>query len=140
MLNSIENESVYAAVSNITLRTMQKAKYSNECLGHFGLSLDQYCHFTAPIRRYSDLVVHRMLRKYLFENFQGNKEKDFSKIEKQALQMSTKERDAITVEREINDYKIAEYMESFIGDVFEATIVSVLEFGFFVQLITQLKD
>jgi len=134
LLNSIENESVYAAVSNITLRTMQKAKYSNECLGHFGLSLDQYCHFTAPIRRYSDLVVHRMLRKYLFENFQGNKEKDFSKIEKQALQMSTKERDAITVEREINDYKIAEYMESFIGDEFEGTIVSVLEFGFFVQL------
>ncbi len=134
LLSSIGEESVYLAVSNITLRTMQKAKYSNECLGHFGLSLDQYCHFTAPIRRYSDLIVHRMLRKYLFENFQGNKDKDFSKIEKQALQMSIKERDAIAVEREINDYKIAEYMESFIGDIFEATIVSVLEFGFFVQL------
>ncbi|MGI6510386.1 MAG: ribonuclease R [Erysipelotrichaceae bacterium] len=134
LLDSIEDESVYVAISNIALRTMQKARYSNECLGHFGLSLEQYCHFTAPIRRYSDLVVHRMLRKYLFDNFQGNKEKDFSKIEKQALQMSNKEVDAIMAEREINDYKIAEYMESFIGDVFEGTIVSVLEFGFFVQL------
>ncbi|MGI6607576.1 MAG: ribonuclease R [Erysipelotrichaceae bacterium] len=134
LLNSIEDESVYIAVSNIALRTMQKARYSNECLGHFGLSLDQYCHFTAPIRRYSDLTVHRMLRKYLFENFQGNKEKDSSKIEKQALQMSNKELEAIMVEREINDYKMAEYMESFIGDIFEGTIVSVLEFGFFVQL------
>ncbi|HPW53737.1 MAG TPA: ribonuclease R, partial [Erysipelotrichaceae bacterium] len=134
LLSSIEDESVYLAVSNITLRAMKKASYSHQCLGHFGLSLDQYCHFTAPIRRYSDLVVHRMLRKYLFENFQGNKEKDHSKIEKQALQMSNKELEAIMVEREINDYKIAEYMESFIGDVFEGTIVSILEFGFFVQL------
>lgn len=134
LLSSIEDESVYLAVSNITLRAMKKASYSHQCLGHFGLSLDQYCHFTAPIRRYSDLVVHRMLRKYLFENFQGNKEKDHSKIEKQALQMSNKELEAIMAEREINDYKIAEYMESFIGDVFEGTIVSILEFGFFVQL------
>ncbi|MDI9540002.1 MAG: ribonuclease R [Bacillota bacterium] len=134
LLDSIEDESVYVAISNVALRTMQKARYSNECLGHFGLSLAQYCHFTAPIRRYSDLVVHRMLRKYLFDNFQGNKEKDYSKIERQALQMSNKEMEAIIVEREINDYKIAEYMESFIGDVFEGIIVSVLEFGFFVQL------
>ncbi len=134
LLATIEDESEYLAISNITLRAMKKAIYSNECLGHFGLSLDQYCHFTAPIRRYSDLVVHRMLRKYLFEDFQGNKEKDFSKIDKQAIQMTSKELDAIVAEREVNDYKMAEYMESFIGDIFEGTIVSVLEFGFFVQL------
>ena len=65
LLDSIEDESVYVAISNVALRTMQKPDIVNECLGHFGLSLAQYCHFTAPIRRYSDLVVHRMLRKYL---------------------------------------------------------------------------
>lgn len=134
LLESIEDETTYDVVSRMALRSMQKAKYSQDCIGHFGLSLDEYCHFTSPIRRYSDLVVHRMLRKYVFENQQANVKADMDKIEKQAMQMSQKERDAITIERKVNDFKMAQFMESKVGQVFEGTIISVMEFGFFVEL------
>ncbi len=134
LLDSIEDETEYYVVSMMALRCMKKAIYSEECLGHFGLALEEYCHFTSPIRRYSDLVVHRMLRKYIFDKENGDVDKDIKKIARQAMQMSEKERDAVTVERDISDYKIAEYMSKHVGEVFEATIVSVLDFGFFVQL------
>ncbi len=134
LLESIEDDSIYEVVSRIALRCMQKAKYSQDCIGHFGLSLKEYCHFTSPIRRYSDLVVHRMLRKYVFEQQQANVKNDIDKIEKQAMQMSQKERDAIAIERKVNDFKMAQFMESKIGQVFEGTIISVMEFGFFVEL------
>lgn len=134
LLERIDDEMVYDVVSNVALRCMQKARYSHECLGHFGLSLENYCHFTSPIRRYSDLVVHRCLRKYVFERNETNWAKDMKKVEKQALQMSQKEKEAILVERKVEDYLMAEYMENKMNEVFEAKIVSVLEFGFFVQL------
>lgn len=134
LLESVEDENDFEVVSRMALRSMQKACYSHECTGHFGLAEEEYCHFTSPIRRYSDLVVHRMLRKYCFEKTEGNINKDNKKIEKQSMQMSQKERDAIFVERKVNDYKMAEYMESHQFETFEGTIVSVLEFGFFVEL------
>ena len=134
LLESIDNDQEYEVISRIALRSMQKARYSQECIGHFGLSLDEYCHFTSPIRRYADLVVHRMLRKYLFEEQTEGITKDCERIEKQAFQMSQKEKDAILIERKVNDYEMAQYMEGHIGQCFEGTIISVMEFGFFVEL------
>lgn len=135
LLDSIEDEQAFEVMSMLSLRAMQKARYDAHCLGHFGLALDQYCHFTSPIRRYSDLVVHRMLYKYCFN--EGNKKEipaDIDKIEKQSLQVSQKEREAVLAERTVDDYKKAEYMSSRIGKVFKATIVGVQSFGFFVEM------
>ena len=66
-LESIQDENAYEVLSMVSLRSMQKARYDAHCLGHFGLALEEYCHFTSPIRRYSDLVVHRMLHAYCFK-------------------------------------------------------------------------
>ena len=133
LLESIEDEETFDVVSRVALHTMQKAKYDERCIGHFGLSLGEYCHFTSPIRRYSDLVVHRMIKKYLL-NKGKELSKDVEKVHKQSIQMSQKERDAITIERKVNDYKRAEYMEKHLNEMFNATIVSVMEYGFFVEL------
>ena len=133
-LESIEDENDYEVLSMMALRSMQKAKYSNECLGHFGLALDEYCHFTSPIRRYADLIVHRMLHAYCFKEQERSIHKDEKKIEKQSFHISEKERDAIMVERMVTDYKKAQFMERKVGQVFYGTIVSVMNFGFFVEL------
>jgi ribonuclease R len=119
----------------MALRSMAKAVYSQECTGHFGLALPEYSHFTSPIRRYPDLIMHRMLKKYLLEK--GNEkdiEKDKRKIETQAEHTSQKERDAIAVERAVNSYEMARYMEDKIGKKFKGSIVGVTNFGFFVEL------
>ena len=133
-LESIQNDNSYEVLSMVALRSMQKAKYSKDCLGHFGLALEEYCHFTSPIRRYADLIVHRMLHAYCFKEETRRQENDEKKIEKQAFHISEKERDAIMVERMVNDYKKAQFMEKKIGQVFEGTIVSVMNFGFFVEM------
>lgn len=133
-LESIQDENAYEVLSMVSLRAMQKARYDAHCLGHFGLALEEYCHFTSPIRRYSDLVVHRMLHAYCFNEQKRTPSNDEKKIEKQAFHISEKERDAIMMERMVNDYKKAQYMEKRVGQVFEGTIVGVMSFGFFVEM------
>lgn len=133
-LESIQDPALCDVLSYVALRAMQKARYDANCLGHFGLSLSEYCHFTSPIRRYADLVVHRMLRKYLFLQNKQDKNTDLAKCERQAFYISGKEKDAVNVERQVNDYKRAEYMEDKIGQIFKGNIVSVHNFGFFVEL------
>lgn len=133
-LESIQDENAYEVLSMVALRSMQKARYDAHCLGHFGLALEEYCHFTSPIRRYSDLVVHRMLHAYCFHEQKRTPSNDEKKIEKQAFHISEKERDAIMMERMVNDYKKAQFMEKRIGQVFEGTIVGVMSFGFFVEM------
>ena len=112
---------------------MQKAQYKEQCLGHFGLNLEEYCHFTSPIRRYSDVVIHRMLKKYIFTKRDVDP-KDQERIAHQSIHVSEKEREAIEIERKINAVKMAEYMSDYIGKTFEGTIISVMEFGCFVTL------
>ena len=135
-LSSIEDETAKQVLSMVSLRAMQKAKYDRDCIGHFGLSLDSYCHFTSPIRRYSDLVVHRMLRRYAFEAIddEKKKEKDYRKLLKICMHISEKERTAIDAERQVNDFKMAQFMENKMGQRFTGTIISVMNFGFFVEL------
>lgn len=130
-----EQES-FPVVSTLMLRSMSKARYDSKCLGHFGLGSDEYTHFTSPIRRYPDLMVHRMLHKYSF-----NSELDLTKrfndeilMEEIGMHSSVLERRAVEAERDVEDMKKAEYMEMFVGTVHEGIISGITKFGCFVQL------
>ena len=135
-LNSIEGVDAYPVLSMLLLRCMQKAKYENVCKGHFGLAEENYLHFTSPIRRYPDLMVHRMLRKYSFEALLDDKqrEKDNEKCGKYAESSSERERAAQDAEYEADDMKKAEYMLEHIGEEYEGIISSVQSYGFYVML------
>ena len=133
-LNHFKNEKEYNVVSTLMLRSMQKARYDANCVGHFGLASNEYLHFTSPIRRYPDLIVHRMLRKYVFEKDFSDIIEDEKLMEDYALQSSECEQKATIAEREVDDMKKAEYMQQYIGHVFDGIISSVNSFGFFVEL------
>ncbi len=124
----------HTIISTLLLRCMQKARYDAECLGHFGLADEYYTHFTSPIRRYPDLLVHRLIHKYLFEEKYEMVSHFEEVIPELAEQSSYREREAIDIEREVDDMKIAEYMSYHIGEEFEGMISSITQFGFFVEL------
>lgn len=136
LLQSAQNDDAYPILSRMMLRSMQKAKYHEQCLGHFGLALENYLHFTSPIRRYPDLIVHRMLRKYFFTEQSDHTmyQNDLQTMQQIAKQSSTTERKAIDAERDVDDMKKAQYMEQFIGQEFYGIISSITKFGFFVEL------
>ena len=136
LLKEAKKKEEYSIISTSLLRCMAKAKYDAKCLGHFGLGLKEYTHFTSPIRRYPDLVVHRMLRKYCFGEIPtaSQMERDEVWVEKAALQSSIRERKAIECERDVDDMKKAEYMEKHVGEKYEGLISGVTKFGFFVEL------
>jgi ribonuclease R len=115
---------------------MRKARYDINNIGHFGLASDCYTHFTSPIRRYPDLIVHRMLRKYLFEKQINNVivDKYTAILQNQAEQSSISELKALECERAVEQMKKAEYMETQIGKRFSGIVSSVTNFGIFVEL------
>jgi len=123
-------------LGTVSLRSMQQARYAAENEGHFGLAAEYYTHFTSPIRRYPDLIVHRLLR----ESFptgsipKGRREQLVQKLPEMAEHASKRERVAVSAERDTTDLKKVEYMEQFVGDTFEGVISSVTGFGFFVEL------
>lgn len=122
-------------LTKLILRSMMKARYATACLGHFGLASEFYCHFTSPIRRYPDLMIHRIIKQYI--NGVPKEElkiKYLSIVEKASEQSSTTERNADEAEREVDDYKKAVYMSKFLGEKFAGTISGVQEFGIFVEL------
>lgn len=136
VLNELKDKKEFYVLSNQLLRSMQKATYSENNIGHFGLASKMYCHFTSPIRRYPDLTVHRSIKKCLL-----NKEIDLNtvnnwekKLPAYAEHSSLKERMAIDCEREVDKMKKAEYMEKHIDEEYEGMITGVTSFGFFVQL------
>src|SRR5690606_12266089 len=116
--------------------SMQKAIYDKKNIGHFGLASKCYTHFTSPIRRYPDTTVHRLLRKYLFENQINSKTIDIwdQKLIFIGEHSSKKERDSIDCEREVTDMKKAEYMMKHIGEKFTGIVSSVMGFGLFIEL------
>ncbi len=115
------------------LRTMAKAIYGDHNIGHFGLASSHYTHFTSPIRRYPDLMVHRMIRKYFFEG-KLNLTSHFAEILPTISEHSSNmEQRAVELERKVADIKKAEFFERYIGQKFEGQIVSMLKFGFFVE-------
>ena len=135
ILENAKSTDKYEAVNMMVLRSMAKAKYSEEPLGHFGLVLDDYAHFTSPIRRYSDLAIHRIITDVLA----GYDEKWLSKryggfAVNAAERASATEIRAVSAERSCEDCYKAEYMKQHIGESFTGKISSVAEFGFYVQL------
>lgn len=136
ILEQIKDEPAAPIINNLVLRSMAKAKYSDEPIGHFGLVLADYAHFTSPIRRYPDLAIHRILTDLCYNKqtpeFMTKRYAGFA--HDAAEQSSNCELTAMKIERECDDCYIAEYMRSHIGEDFYGIIVSVQEFGFFVEL------
>lgn len=136
ILKELKGKKEFHILSSLLLRSMQKAVYDKVNIGHFGLASKYYTHFTSPIRRYPDLTVHRLLRKYLFHH----------QIDRETIRYwdnrlvyitehaSAKERDAVDCEREVDDMKKAEYMMKHIGEEYVGMISSVMSFGLFVEL------
>ena len=136
ILEQLKDKPEYKILSSLLLRSMQKAVYKPENLGHYGLASSCYTHFTSPIRRYPDTTVHRLLRTYLFEG-KVNVEtinKWEEKLVYIAEHSSERERASVDCEREVDDMKMAEYMEKHIGEQYEGMISSVTSFGMFVEL------
>ncbi|MDN6029183.1 MAG: ribonuclease R [Lactobacillus sp.] len=123
-----------AVVQMMMLRSLKQAHYSEEPLGHFGLAATYYTHFTSPIRRYSDLMVHRMIQAYGHDLGPATQQHFSSYLTEVADQTSTQERRSIDTEREVNDLKMTEYMADQVGNHFDAVVASVMSFGMFIQL------
>lgn len=136
LLGKVAGEPEEAVISKVMLRSMQQAKYHHQSVGHFGLATEFYTHFTSPIRRYPDLIVHRLIRTYLFEKNVGDKTQKAweTRLPDIARHTSERERRAVDAERETDDLKKAEFMEDKIGEEFEGIISGVTNFGMFVEL------
>lgn len=135
ILEQLKDKKEYETLSSNLLRSMKKAKYQRENIGHFGLASKCYTHFTSPIRRYPDLLVHRLLRKYLFNHeIDNNVDSLAPKIDEIAALASERELAAVEAEREVDDMKMAEYMEGHIGEEFTGKISGLTNFGIFVEL------
>lgn len=136
VLNELRDKKEFNILSDMLLRSMKKAIYSTKNIGHFGLALTNYTHFTSPIRRFPDLTVHRLLRTYLFENRIDMETINYN--EKYLVDVATNSSEtevaAQEAERDVLDMKMAEYMESHIGEEYDGIISSVTNFGMFVEL------
>ena len=136
VLGKVEGKPEERIISTVALRSMQQARYSSQSLGHFGLAARYYTHFTSPIRRYPDLVVHRLLRESLAEGSipPARQEKLRTLLPEIAEHASMRERVAVEAERETVDMKKIEYMAQFVGEEFDGVISGVTAFGIFVEL------
>lgn len=135
ILDTLNEDARKDTINKIILRTMMKARYAPECFGHFGIASTFYCHFTSPIRRYPDLMIHRIIKASLAGQKVKESHLHFDDIVAKACEQSSlTEKRADEVEREVDDYKKALYMKQYLGEVFEGTVSGVQEFGVFVEL------
>lgn len=125
------DQDVYPLINECLLQAMAKAKYSEECLGHFALGEEYYCHFTSPIRRYPDLFVHRMLHQYWQKNMEDKKHEEAKEVARLA---NEREDRAVQIERDMNDLLQVWYMADHVGESFDAVISGLTSFGIFAQL------
>ena len=130
MLKDVQGRPEQHVLEQLGIRTMAKAIYTSENIGHYGLGFEHYCHFTSPIRRYPDILVHRVLEEILDKNVLPDK-----KMEEKCKHSSEKERTAMEAERAANKYKQVEYMQNFLGEEFEGVINGVSSFGFWVETV-----
>jgi ribonuclease R len=130
MLNDAHGTPQQHVLEQLGIRTMAKAIYTTENIGHYGLGFDHYCHFTSPIRRYPDVLVHRILQECLDKQINPDK-----KLEQKCKHSSDRERAAMEAERASNKYKQVQYMRNFLGDEFEGVISGVSGYGFWVETI-----
>jgi len=135
LLEKIRGKNEERIISTAMLRSLQKARYSSDNVGHFGLAAKYYSHFTSPIRRYPDLIIHRIMKEYLKGQLDENREEYFQKnLPEIAKQCSDRERAAEEAERETEDLKKVEFMKEREGEIFEGIISGVTSFGMFVEL------
>lgn len=136
IIDKLEGHPMKEMMMNLLLRSMSHARYDIKALGHFGLSVTYYCHFTSPIRRYPDLEVHRILKRYMKEQLPDENEKSRLNINsyKSAVQSSEREIIAESAEREVDKIKSVEYMKAFVGEVFNGKVSGMIGSGLFIQL------
>lgn len=133
LLRALEGSLLYSLVNRVMLRSMMKAVYSPENVGHFGLASDCYCHFTSPIRRYPDLCIHRIIKES-FVSPEKTREKYKKFVTEAAVQSSAREKNATEAERDVDALYIVAYMQDKIGEEYDATISGVTSFGIFAEL------
>jgi ribonuclease R len=136
LLEEIKGTKEETVISTVMLRSMKQAKYDAYCTGHFGLAAEFYSHFTSPIRRYPDLIIHRVIREVLEQGMLSEKRHEYlaARMEDYARQSSERERIAVEAERETDALKKAEYMQDKVGEEFEGIVSGVTSFGLFVEL------
>ena len=134
MINKIKDPLISKIAQTALLRSMKQARYAVENDGHFALNFDSYTHFTSPIRRYSDLLVHRQIRRLLVDPSARDSEQKFIEIEKSAEQASMTERRAEAATREVIQWLKCEFMSHKLGETLWGTVSGVTEFGLFVEL------
>ena len=137
LADKVEEDETLRVLSPLAIRTMAKAEYTTDNIGHYGLGFDDYSHFTSPIRRYSDVLAHRLLFRNLGEEVYRT---DKEKLEIKCKHISAQERKAMEAERESIKYKQVEYMSQFIGREFEGIISGIHDKGIFVELIENLCE
>ncbi|MCY7312018.1 MAG: RNB domain-containing ribonuclease, partial [Chitinophagaceae bacterium] len=130
LLKDVNGKPEQHVLEQLGIRTMSKAKYTTENVGHYGLGFEHYCHFTSPIRRYPDVQAHRILEDVLKNRINPDK-----KLEEKCKHTSERERAAMEAERAANKYKQVQYMKNFLGEDFEGVISGVASFGFWVETV-----
>ncbi len=130
LLKDVSGKPEQHVLEQLGIRTMAKAIYTSKNIGHYGLGFEHYCHFTSPIRRYPDVLVHRILQECLDKNVKPDK-----KMDEKCKHCSDKERKAMEAERAGNKYKQVEFMQNYLGEEFDGIISGVASFGFFVETV-----
>jgi len=135
ILKSLEGKDFEQTCNKVLLRSLQKAKYSEECLGHFGLALEYYCHFTSPIRRYPDLCIHRIIKEDLKKPItKTRKENLMDFVVEASIRSSEREKNAVEAERDVDDLYKTYYMTDHLNEEFEGIISGVQNYGLYVEL------
>ncbi|EOH85798.1 ribonuclease R [Enterococcus villorum] len=134
VVEDVEEKPESAVINTMLLRSMQQARYSEDNFGHYGLAAEYYTHFTSPIRRYPDLIVHRLIRSYGQDPSETNQAYWEAELPEIADHSSKMERRAVEAEREVDAMKKAEFMMDKVGEEFEGIISSVVKFGLFIEL------
>jgi ribonuclease R len=135
LMGKIQGKPEEGLIGRLALRSMKQARYTTECLGHFGLAMKYYCHFTSPIRRYPDLQIHRIIKESIRGGIKEKRQEHYQRILPEvAEQSSAMERRAEEAEREVDKMKKAEYMEQFVGEHFEGVISGLTNWGIYVEL------